>query len=79
MRTTTSLPVSALSDCASMPFLNLVHVRELHCKTCTALLAGAGARSFIVDADDNPAPIAVEDPAAKIVVSSRTQSGETLP
>ncbi len=32
-----------------MPFLALVHLRELRCGRCRSLLAAAGARSFIVD------------------------------
>jgi hypothetical protein len=67
--------VRAPSDYASMPFLNLVHVRELRCKTCIALLAPAGARSFIVDAEHNPAAISVDDPAAQIVVRLTCPNG----
>lgn len=37
-----------------MPYLALVHLRELRCKTCNALLALAGARSFIVDLSGEP-------------------------
>ena len=32
-----------------MPFLALVHLRELRCGQCNTLLADAGARSFLVD------------------------------
>jgi hypothetical protein len=32
-----------------MPFLALVHLRELTCPQCGAVLATAGARSFVVD------------------------------
>ena len=32
-----------------MPFLALVHLRELRCGQCKVLLAEAGARSFLVD------------------------------
>jgi phage FluMu protein Com len=32
-----------------MPFLALVHLRELRCEQCNELLAQAGARSFLVD------------------------------
>ncbi len=32
-----------------MPFLSLVHLRELRCGQCNVLLAQAGARSFVVD------------------------------
>ena len=37
-----------------MPFLAVVHLRELRCKTCDAPLAEAGARSFIIDDHDEP-------------------------
>lgn len=32
-----------------MPFLALVHLRDLRCEQCNELLAVAGARSFLVD------------------------------
>ncbi len=32
-----------------MPFLALVHLRELRCGQCGELLAPAGARSFLID------------------------------
>ncbi|MDP9024326.1 MAG: hypothetical protein M3N13_02975 [Candidatus Eremiobacteraeota bacterium] len=37
-----------------MPFLALVHLRELRCADCGAQLAEAGARSFVVDANKDP-------------------------
>lgn len=37
-----------------MPFLALVHLRELRCAECGATLAQAGARSFVVDDERNP-------------------------
>ena len=37
-----------------MPFLALVHLRELACRQCGALLAEPGARSFIVDTEGSP-------------------------
>jgi len=36
-----------------MPFLALVHLRELRCAQCKELLAAAGARSFLVDTRGN--------------------------
>ena len=36
-----------------MPFLALVHLRELTCPQCGAVLAEAGARSFVVDDRDD--------------------------
>ena len=43
-----------------MPFLALVHLRELRCAQCTELLAAPGARSFVVDARGYPLPFALE-------------------
>ena len=37
-----------------MPFLAVVHLRETPCKTCGAILAQAGARSFVVDDEREP-------------------------
>ena len=37
-----------------MPFLAIVHVRELTCAQCGAQIAEAGARSFIVDGAGSP-------------------------
>ena len=44
-----------------MPFLAVVHLRELRCKACDALLAEAGARSFIIDERDEPVWFAPDD------------------
>jgi hypothetical protein len=38
-----------------MPFLALVHLRELRCSECGVELASAGSRSFVVDASGLPA------------------------
>lgn len=51
-----------------MPFLSLVHLRALDCERCGAPLAAAGARSFVVGADANPADFALDDPPAEMVV-----------
>lgn len=37
-----------------MPFLALVHLHDLRCGECSELLAAAGARSIIVDEQDEP-------------------------
>lgn len=37
-----------------MPFLAIVHLRELVCSECGAKTADAGARSFIVDPEGAP-------------------------
>jgi hypothetical protein len=58
-----------------MPFLDLVHLRELRCEECEALLAPAGARSFIVDKFGNPVQFSLEDPPAEMVVHLTCPNG----
>jgi hypothetical protein len=58
-----------------VPFLSLVHLRELTCAQCGKVLAAAGARSFIVDADGNPAHFSKDDPPAEIVVELTCRNG----
>lgn len=60
-----------------MPFLALVHLRELRCAQCERPLAAAGARSFIVDAQLNPLLFSSEDPPAEMVVQLSCASGHT--
>jgi hypothetical protein len=49
-------------------FLSLVHLRELRCAECSALLAQAGGRSFIVDGQGDPQNFSEDDPPAELVV-----------
>lgn len=56
-------------------FLNLVHLRELKCVLCGAVLASPGARSFIVAADGTPAPFSEEEPPETMTVEMRCPSG----
>ena len=51
-----------------MPFLALVHLRDLACAQCGTVLATAGARSFVVDAEGAPVAFAEENPPAELVV-----------
>ena len=37
-----------------MPYLTIVHLRELRCAQCGAPLAEPGARSFVVDGEGAP-------------------------
>lgn len=60
-----------------MAYLSLVHLRDLHCAVCNALLARAGARSFIVDQDGNPMHFSQEDPPAEMVVQLTCPNGHT--
>ena len=58
-----------------MPFLSVVHLRDLHCSLCNALLGSAGSRSFIVDDDDNPVNFPEGDPPAEMIVQLRCPNG----
>jgi len=56
-------------------FLDLVHLLELRCQECSAVLAPAGARSFIVDGNGNPVNFSQDDPPAEMVVYLACPSG----
>ena len=56
-------------------FLNLVHLRELRCALCNALLATPGARSFIVDADGSPHAFPPENPPEQMLVRLSCPNG----
>lgn len=58
-----------------MPYLSLVHLKELECEQCRSVLAPAGGRSFIVDAEGNPVHFAAEDPPAEMVVQLLCRNG----
>ncbi len=60
-----------------MIFLSLVHLKELRCAECSELLARAGARSFIVDAQGDPVTFTREDPPAEAVVRVACSSRHT--
>jgi hypothetical protein len=56
-------------------FLSLVHLRELRCHACDAVLATAGARSFIVDSDGDPLRFVQDDPPAELIVQLACPNG----
>jgi len=58
-----------------MPFLSLVHLRELRCPQCSVVVAEAGARSFIVNGDAEPIAFAEDDPPAEMVVQLTCENG----
>ena len=58
-----------------MPFLALVHLRELRCEECNALLADAGARSFIVDTSGDPVLFSQEEPPEEMTVEIACPDG----
>jgi hypothetical protein len=56
-------------------FLSLVHLRDLVCATCSAPLAPAGSRSFVVDADGMPVGFAKDDQPAEMTVQFVCSNG----
>jgi hypothetical protein len=56
-------------------FLSLVHLRDVVCPQCNAVLATAGARSFIVDANGDPLHFSEDDPPAELVVQMACPDG----
>ncbi len=59
----------------TVPFLALVHLRELRCEQCNALLAPPGARSFIVDANGDPLRFSQEEPPEEMTVEILCPNG----
>lgn len=58
-----------------MPFLALVHLRELRCPECETLLAEAGARSFLVDASGEAINFSGSEPPEEMTVAIRCPQG----
>jgi hypothetical protein len=56
-------------------FLSIVHLRERRCPLCNALLATAGARSFIVDSQGDPVAFATANPPAQMQLEMRCENG----
>ena len=52
-----------------MPFLAVVHLRELVCPQCGAKIAEAGARSFVVDAKGEPVLFDAQSIPAEMVLT----------
>jgi phage FluMu protein Com len=52
-----------------MPFLALVHLRDLRCAQCNELLAVAGARSFLVDEGGEAVNFTAEEPPEEMTAS----------
>lgn len=62
-----------------MPFLALVHLRELRCEQCHAVLAAPGARSFIVDEAGDPLNVAQEEAPEEMMAAIACPNGhETM-
>ncbi|MEO6913529.1 MAG: hypothetical protein ABI182_05855 [Candidatus Baltobacteraceae bacterium] len=60
-----------------MPFLNLVHLRELHCAVCKAELAVPGSRSFVVDENGDPVLFKEDQEPAEMIVEIVCPNGHT--
>ncbi len=58
-----------------MPFLSIVHLRDMQCAACTSPIAQAGARSFIVDLDGSPINFSAVDPPAEMIVELICRNG----
>jgi hypothetical protein len=58
-----------------MPFIAIVHLRELHCPECGLPIAEAGARSFVVGADGAPVWFADEHMPSELVVDVSCENG----
>ena len=58
-----------------MPFLALVHLRELRCAQCNELLAQAGARSFLVDESGEALNFSEDEPPAEMTAAIYCSNG----
>jgi hypothetical protein len=56
-------------------YLALVHLRDVACEACGAPLAVAGARSFIVDEDDEPVGFEADKVPEEMTVELRCPAG----
>lgn len=61
-----------------MPFLAVTHLRPAVCPRCGAVVAEAGARSFVVDGDGAPQGFDADDPAAELRVSLACKNGHSI-
>jgi hypothetical protein len=61
-----------------MPFLALVHLRELRCPQCGLVLAAPGARSFVVDDRDEAINFSHEEPPDAMTVEILCPNGHRV-
>ena len=59
-------------------YLSIVHVRELRCDRCGAVVAPAGARSFVVDRNGLPAAFDSEGPPEEMNVEIACPNGHAI-
>ncbi|MDQ2681573.1 MAG: hypothetical protein M3Y21_11245 [Candidatus Eremiobacteraeota bacterium] len=60
-----------------MPFLNLVHLREMRCSICNNVLASAGSRSFVVDDHRDPVWFAEDQEPVEMIVEITCPNGHS--
>ena len=58
-----------------MPFLSAVHLAELRCERCGAVLAVPGARSFIVGPEGEAIAFSSSDPPAELTLELTCPDG----
>ncbi|MEO7202678.1 MAG: hypothetical protein ABI431_07595 [Candidatus Tumulicola sp.] len=58
-----------------MPFIAIVHLRELQCPECGLSIAEAGARSFVVGTDGAPVWFADADMPSELAVDVSCENG----
>jgi hypothetical protein len=61
-----------------VPFIAIVHLRELRCPECALPIAQAGARSFVVDAEAAPVWFAPDDAPAELAVDVSCDNGHPV-
>ncbi len=61
-----------------MPFIAIVHLRDLHCPECGLPIAPAGARSFVVGADGAPVWFAAENMPSELAVDVSCENGHPV-
>jgi hypothetical protein len=61
-----------------VPFIAIVHLRDLRCPECGLQIAEPGARSFVVDADDTPVWFAPDDAPAELAVDVTCDNGHPV-
>lgn len=61
-----------------MPFLAIVHLREVHCPECGLPIAEAGARSFVVGTDGAPVWFADDAIPSELAVDVSRENGHPV-
>jgi len=61
-----------------VPFLAVVHLRDLVCPECGAKIADAGARSFVVDREGTPVPFQEQQMPSEMVLTISCPHGHAV-